>query len=903
MSSLAPQAMLPLHAQTQVQTPSEDLPTLPPSVPSVPKQRSMLLLLTHSHCSLLTYQRGPQSAASTPLSARRPTLLRPRTPSLTRSGTASQASTTPNTTPPSDISVTHLEASRGSHGSFHHSQSQSQSQSRRSSLAHSPALPNSSGHERPGQVQNYSSPVTADSPTAFTPSDDGDGEGGAEEEILHEANSPHPHHSTTAPPPEEQPLEATQESIVTADQTPCPPARQIHTPSSSLSLRNSRAARQVQFSSPVYHQYDSESYARSPRHDSEEQDRVEAGDEEQEDEEDPELELEEGGEKTPIAARKDFFLSVVNSTVRLGARPRLSGGYANTTSMIAPTPRPTHAARTTTALNTTLNANNGRRYSLNPLTTPASSSTPHSHRFTGDISTASSHDLTVHPRGNASFDPTTGPKGAAGRFNATKLNAYLHSLNRRLVEENEELTAQLNALRGQQGGGDGANLASLSNMNNTTAMEREAEVEELRGKVDTLEQERERDKERWKERMREIEDGVGALVKELEDRAADAERRAMAASQRAKLQAEVAEVVDQELQADRALHEELHRAEEDSNRLREENASLKTRLTTVDATKTSLQKHAGQLEEQLQKAQAQIEELNSALASSEANVEGVAEELAGTQVELDGALEDVDALKQRVIELEGRAETAEESVGRLTHALEDAEARMVQREEEVGGLKARARELERRNASFNQSQSQSRGGAGLTTNIEEKSTFAQQPESVSQASQAQEHIQELEVLERELDTAHREIARLNHLLSDSPTRTALQQAKDARIAMLEREKVELEERVRTLKVMLGAAGAAGTSAFPGGVSPAVNRTLAMLRTPKTPGGPLREVRSDYLLFYFSWASSLTGKFYLTDVLAQPNDFCQCRRSGDVALCPPDCRPRARIGACERERRR
>ncbi len=144
-------------------------------------------------------------------------------------------------------------------------------------------------------------------------------------------------------------------------------------------------------------------------------------------------------------------------------------------------------------------------------------------------------------------------------------------------------------------------------------------------------------------------------------------------------------------------------------------------------------------------------------------------------------------------------------------------------------------------SSFNQSQSR---GGGLTT-ITEKSTFVDQPEatSVSQASQVQEHIQELKVLERELDTAHREIARLNHLLSNSPTRTALQQAKDARIAMLEKEKAELEERVRTLRVMLGAAGAgaAGTSALPGGISPAVNRTLAMLKTPKTPGGPLREV--------------------------------------------------------------
>jgi len=667
--------------------------------------------------------------------------------------------------------------------------------------------------------------VTADSPTAFTPSDNGSGnsEGERADEVLHEANSQDPRPSTP-PLHEEQGLEPTQESIVTADQTPCPPPRQIHTPSASSllsSLRHSRAARQVQFSSPVYHPYDSESYAHSRRHGSE---RVEEG-VEQEDEEGTEQEGD--GEKTPIAARKEFFLSVVNSTVRLGARPRLSGGWGNTNSMIAPTPQPVNSStRAKTAANTTLNANR-RRYSLNPLTTPASASTPHSHRLSGETSTTSSHDLTVYPRANASFDPTTGPKGAAGRFNATKLNSYLHTLNRRLVEENEELTAQLNALCAQQGGSGGhGDVSHISN--NTTAMEREGEVEELRRQLGALEHERERDRERWKERMREVEEGVSGLVKELEDRVADAERRAM-----------TAEAVDQE-QAD-------HVGE--GARLREENSNLKTRLATVDATKASLQKHAGQLEEQLQKAHAQIQELDSALASSEANAEGFAEELAGTQVELEGALEDVDALRQRVTELEERAEAAEEGVSELTHALEDAEARIVQSEEEVGGLKAKTRELERNAlSSFNQSQSQSHGGGGLTTITEEKSTFVSQPEAISilQTSQTQEHIQELEVLERELDTAHREIARLNHLLSNSPTRMALQQAKDARIAMLEKEKVELEERVRTLRVMLGVAGAgaAGTSALPGGISPAVNRTLAMLRTPKTPGGPLREVSTD-----------------------------------------------------------
>ncbi len=67
------------------------------------------------------------------------------------------------------------------------------------------------------------------------------------------------------------------------------------------------------------------------------------------------------------------------------------------------------------------------------------------------ISTASSHDLTTHVRANTSFDPAMGfgvGAQANGRFNAGKLNTYLHGLNRRLQEENEVLIERLRRLEG-----------------------------------------------------------------------------------------------------------------------------------------------------------------------------------------------------------------------------------------------------------------------------------------------------------------------------------------------------------------------------------------------------------------------------------------------------------------------
>ncbi|KAE9383467.1 hypothetical protein BT96DRAFT_792706, partial [Gymnopus androsaceus JB14] len=67
------------------------------------------------------------------------------------------------------------------------------------------------------------------------------------------------------------------------------------------------------------------------------------------------------------------------------------------------------------------------------------------------VSTASSHNLTTHHRANTSFDPAMGFGGNApghdvGRFNAGKLNTYLHGLNRRLQEENKALLERLRKL-------------------------------------------------------------------------------------------------------------------------------------------------------------------------------------------------------------------------------------------------------------------------------------------------------------------------------------------------------------------------------------------------------------------------------------------------------------------------
>lgn len=181
------------------------------------------------------------------------------------------------------------------------------------------------------------------------------------------------------------------------------------------------------------------------------------------------------------------------------------------------------------------------------------------------ISTASSHDLTTHARANTSFDPAMGfgPGAPVGRFNANKLNTYLHGLNRRLQEENEVLVERLKELEEERkslgnlpAGDDSKRRVSNEGKRRTSLgtalgdvqedvaeswLEEKAELEQMleslkaevkkstteRGEVERVLQnereEREVDKQRWKDRMMEAQEGVSELVTSLEKKLVTAE--------------------------------------------------------------------------------------------------------------------------------------------------------------------------------------------------------------------------------------------------------------------------------------------------------------------------------------------------------------------------------------------
>lgn len=211
------------------------------------------------------------------------------------------------------------------------------------------------------------------------------------------------------------------------------------------------------------------------------------------------------------------------------------------------------------------------------------------------ISTTSSQDLVTHVRANTSYDPALGlgERGKMGRFDAQKLNTYLHGLNHRLQEENIDLIARLQKYEEVKQGprlsiesaGRGRRISAVSSLGDVEEesgvegwaeerLELEAlvqkmteDIEQMTVEKDQMSQglekerkERARDKERWRERMAEVEKGVSGIISELEQRVEEAEGKyAEAMEETDKIQREADKVQDR-LEEERNLA--LERADE-----------------------------------------------------------------------------------------------------------------------------------------------------------------------------------------------------------------------------------------------------------------------------------------------------------------------------------------------------
>lgn len=677
---------------------------------------------------------------------------------------------------------------------------------------------------------------------------------------------------------------------------------------------------------------------------------------------------------TPYSHKRSFLMDVINST----ARPRMkfptphphrgkvpdtpmhedSQSSSSTSAANSPAPAPPAARLTNIFAGATPRpraAVNTRVRLSHPLAqawTAADTEFDDGHESQSDspgddhlqdrasfVSTASSHDLTVHARANASFDPAMGltAQGAGvGRFNAKKLNSYLYGLNRRLEDENQALVeriAELEAEARSKGtstspatsstssipgrfvnAGRGRARVNLSpgglgnveeeeedeNDSSEGKAELEAIIQGLQGELEKCNREnheheakfnteRALDKQRWRDRMAEVEKGVENIVRDLEQKLNKAEADVKEAVQRTEtVEAErdvalkKAENAERALAAEADIGKEMNAVNGELGRLSGElkKAHLLTRNLEDDLGERNTK--IAQLEAELRDEKDIVEGLDQELATRLDEIENLGRQMDEQAKKLKANSDQLRDTKGYVAELEAEAEGATERIQAVEAELESIQARLRETakegihaqeraeelEEEIGRLNELGHQMQealevadRKDKSHDGEIAELRGTiSALERELErEKDKFR----SLSRAVESPMiPSADAEALENELDDAHKEITRLKVLMQQSPARRAMDIAKDNRIEMLEREREDLLKRVHVLR---GAGNGTPSRAMndvtvASTVTP-FHRPMVSMLSPKTPGGPLRDV-SDTLRFSSIDSLKLTTTFRL-----------------------------------------
>ena len=657
---------------------------------------------------------------------------------------------------------------------------------------------------------------------------------------------------------------------------------------------------------------------------------------------------------TPFARRRSFLIDVINST----ARPRFAH----------PTPHPqlpAHSASIDEEGDSASPGSSGQSSSkestqeqsqvsvatVRPLTaafpsfTPAPSqrartmgrlSHPLSRGWTisasesddagggaSFTSTASSHDLTTHRRANASFDHVMG-LGAGGngisRFNAGKLNTYLHGLNRRLQEESENLAGQVGILRQENmtlaeenatlqeemelvrlqmfAGGAGSRRSSagrrISDIGSTLGdvkedaggegwmeekLEMETELVSLRAELRDCQQERDeaigalkaeqaersRDKERWRERMVEVECGVEGIIRDLETKVEKAEAAAHDSVEKDRLLKELEKAlkrVEQEAEFARTRAENAEKTLGDRSELGGKLHEANQKLVKSNAQLHELQSHVERLEDDVAEAEGRLRDeklrsrkLQGDLEAKETALEDLGRKLSGQEVRLQERDRELQDAKDYITELETDAGVALDHIEGLQQEIQDAHDKAVGDDGAVAKLRQEAEHnnvlvkqledaldaAEQKMCADRDALSELRSRVATLDRERERVDKSRADERNTELEEAEDQI---EALEHELDDAHREISRLNSELAQSPARKALDRARDAKIELLEKEREDLQERLDSLKHEMVGWNTPGKFGSTNGISPMHRQLFNMtLKTPKTPGAPLRDVSS------------------------------------------------------------
>ncbi|KAF7430968.1 hypothetical protein PC9H_006683 [Pleurotus ostreatus] len=489
-------------------------------------------------------------------------------------------------------------------------------------------------------------------------------------------------------------------------------------------------------------------------------------------------------------------------------------------------------------------SSNAQLATIPPWATPGPSGSPYDGASdrASFISTASSHDLTTHHRANTSFDPVLG-LGAQGhglgRFNAGKLNTYLHSLNRRLQEENELLEERVRILEERSGkteldaGGRRLSAGSRrSSMGGTMLgnveedvnaegwMEEKAQLEEmvedLQTKLDKCQEEKEsmeraleeertersRDKERWKERMAEVETGVEGIVRDLERRVDNAEKEAKEAEVdwQKRVKDTERKWIEAEEERDAALERvaQAERALESGQELGGELASANERIAQLTGDVRSANIHIGDLEEELGRVDEKLVKAEKELHEEKEVAAALEEELMQKEEEVSANTE---ALERKESEIHQLQEELKESKSYISQLEEDAGAaseRIESLEEQISALGIGQRDLEK---ALNEAHADI---DDLQDAVQRSNMLARQLEEALEAAEEKMHSDEHEIIELQakIDTLEREREREASFAQKEASKSYAVPPIDVDVDALEAELDDAHKEIAKLTTLL-----------------------------------------------------------------------------------------------------
>jgi hypothetical protein len=373
---------------------------------------------------------------------------------------------------------------------------------------------------------------------------------------------------------------------------------------------------------------------------------------------------------------------------------------------------------------------------------------------------------------------------------------------------------------------------------NRSSEDAQRKIDELHDQLDEAERERAelhadfaQKTEQHAKRFGEICTGFEEQVKSLEGQLQFAQNEVERLRDRSKSEELSSGNVDER---DRERLRQIGELERDLAEARE---GLEARSTEVDM----LRKHSEQIQQERDDLVREVEDLRLRV-----------EELESTPAE--GINQELEAVSADLAHVEEELAKAHADLDELRQIDADKEAELDQQHEQIELLSTKMQELEDQNTGYQDEQEIQR----LHEVIEEINEALAAKESELEALRAKGDMDSLRqstssapgggvndsfvaAMEDRLDEAYREIGRLKQELSSTPHRKSTIEMRDARIKALEREKGALAERLAA-KENSGAQSRSMVSAgSPFKVSPFVNKALASLKTPKTPG-PLGEVR-------------------------------------------------------------